>query len=59
MRIPESFKRLLTNFRVRGSVHQEHAQKHNVASDAACLGVVYLDSSLLTNLRLFDIEETF
>jgi hypothetical protein len=39
-------------------VHQKHAQKHYVTSDAARLRIMNLDCALLTKLVKFDIKET-
>lgn len=40
MGVPESFKALLTDFVVSGSIHQHHEEQHNVSSDATWLTVV-------------------
>lgn len=55
--VPERLERLLTNAGMGGSVHQEHAEKHDMASDTTSLGVVNLDGGNGTNLRNLDVEE--
>jgi hypothetical protein len=55
--VVEGLVRLLADLRVRGRVHEEHAQQHDVAGDAAGLGVVDLDRGLGADLRALDIVE--
>ena len=57
MRIPESFERLLSNLVVGSSVHQQHAEKHDVTGNAARLCVMNFNSQLWPYLRLFYVEE--
>lgn len=42
---------------VSGGVHQQHAEQHDVSSDATSLGVVYLYRGFRPNLALLNIEE--
>lgn len=55
--IPEGFVGLLADLVVGGGVHEEHAEEHDMTSDATSLGVVDLDGGLRTELSLFDVEE--
>lgn len=57
VRIPESLVGLSPYTMMGGGVHQKHAQKHNVSSDAAGLGIMYLYRSLWSNLALLNVEE--
>ena len=57
VRVPECFERLLPDLGVGGGVHEEHAEEHDVAGDAADLGVVDLDRGDGADLGLFDVEE--
>ena len=57
MRIPEGLIALLPDLRVRGRVHKQHAQQHDVACYAAGLGVVDLHRRLRSNHRALDVEE--
>ena len=57
MRVPESLKRLLADHTMRSGVHQEHTQKHNMASDSTSFSVVDLDCSNRTKLIFLNIEE--
>ena len=57
MRIPERLKALLPDLRMRRSVHQQHAQEHDVPSDAAGFRVMYLNSSLWSYHRSLNVEE--
>lgn len=58
MRVPECLVRLLPDSVVGGSVHQQHAEKHDVSGDSTSLRVVDLDSGLRANLGLFNVEKT-
>jgi len=55
--IPKRLEGLLPDAVVRGGVHQEHAQKHDMAGDATGLSVVNLNSGNRANLRLFNVVE--
>jgi hypothetical protein len=55
--VPERLEGLLPDAVVRGRVHQKHAQKHHMASDAARLGIVDLHSRHWANLSLLDVIE--
>ena len=57
VRVPEGLEGLCSNPVVCRGIHQEHAQKHNVASDPASLSVVNLHCRHGTKLVSFDIEE--
>ena len=57
VRIPESLEGLSSYTVMSRGVHQKHAQKHDMSSDAACLGVVYLYRSFWSKLVLLDVEE--
>ena len=57
VRVPERFEGLLPDLGVRGGVHEEHAEEHDVAGDAAGLGVVDFDGGDGADLGLFDVEE--
>lgn len=57
MSIPECFIRLLTDLLVRSRIHQEHAEQHDMAGDAACLGIVYLNGGFGSDLVSFDVEK--
>ena len=48
--IPERFEALGTDLVVCGRVHQNHDEEHEVTSDTTCLGIVDIQSLLLTNL---------
>lgn len=58
VRVPEGLERLLADAVVRGGVHQQHAEEHDVASNTAGLGVVDLDGGDLSELGLLHVEET-
>ena len=49
MCVPEHLEGLLPYLVVGGCVHQEHDKQHEVTSNAARLGVVYLLSGLLAD----------
>jgi len=55
--VPEGLERLLADVGVRGGVHEKHAEEHDVAGDAAGLGVVDLDGGFRADLGAFDVEE--
>lgn len=55
--VPESLERLLPDPVVCCGVHEQHAEQHDMASDATSLGVVDLKSNLRSNLTLLYIEE--
>jgi hypothetical protein len=55
--VVEGLERLLAHLRVRGRVHEKHAQQHDVAGDATGLRVVDLDSRLRAHLRALDVVE--
>ena len=57
MRVPERLEGLLPDLRMRGRIHEEHAQEHDVAGDAAGLRIVDLESDLWPNLGFLDVEE--
>ena len=57
MGVPERLERLLADAVVRRRVHEQHAEQHDVAGDAAGLGVVDLDRRDGPQLGLFDVEE--
>ena len=42
---------------MRCGEHEQHAQQHDMSSNAASLGVVYLHRRLLAHLRALHIEE--
>lgn len=48
--IPEGFEALCTNLVVCGGVHQNHDEEHEVTSDTTWLGIVNIQSLLLTDL---------
>ena len=50
VRVPEGLEALVTDLVVRGGVHEDHDEKHEVAADATRLGVVNVESDLRTNL---------
>jgi hypothetical protein len=55
--VPEGLERLLADLVMSSSVHQKHAEQHDVARDTTRLDVMNLDSSDWTNLGLLDVEE--
>jgi hypothetical protein len=55
--VPESLERLLPDAVMSRCVHQQHAEKHDVAGDATSLRVVNLHGRDRTNLGLLDVEE--
>ena len=57
MGVPESLEALIANLPMRGSVHQEHDQEHEVTSDASSLCVVDVQRGLLSYLCNQDIIE--
>ena len=50
VRVPESLKTLVANLVVRGGVHQEDDEKHEVAGNASRLGVVDVEGDLGADL---------
>jgi hypothetical protein len=48
--VPKGLEALVTNFAVSGRVYEEHDEEHEVAGDAAGLGVVDVEGSLCANL---------
>ena len=58
VRVPECFEGLLADLVVCSCVHEEHAQKHDVACDTPSLGVVNIEGGLGADLAQFDVEET-
>lgn len=50
MRVPESFKALITNLGMRRGVHQDHDEEHEVARYTTSLRVVDLKSNFWANL---------
>jgi N-acyl-D-aspartate/D-glutamate deacylase len=57
MRVPESLKRLLADHTMCSGIHQEHTQKHDMASDSTGFSVVDLNCRNRTKLIFLDIEE--
>lgn len=55
--VVEGFEGLLTDLGMRGRVHQEHAEQHDVPGDAAGLGVEDLDGGEGAELGALDVEE--
>lgn len=55
--VPKSLERLLSYLMVCGGVHEQHDQKHDVASNTACLSIMDLDSRDRSDLALLDVEE--
>src|SRR5437660_1697174 len=43
--VPESLEALVANLVVRGGVHQQHAEEHDVASDTTGFGVMDVEST--------------
>lgn len=56
--VPECFKGLLADLGVCSRVHQQHAEKHDVACDTSGFLVVNMKGDFWTDLSLFDVEET-
>ena len=48
--VPESFETLVADFVVRRGIHEDHDEKHEVASDASRLRVVDVQGDLRTDL---------
>lgn len=48
--VPESLETLLTNLAVSGTIHQNHDQEHEMATDSSGLGVVDIQSDLFADL---------
>lgn len=57
MGVPEGLEGLLPDFGMRGGVHHQHAEEHDVPCDATSLSVVDADGSVRSDLSPFDIEE--
>jgi hypothetical protein len=55
--VPEGLERLLSDAVVSRGVHKQHAEKHDMAGEAARLSVVDLNRRHRTNLSSLDIEE--
>jgi len=55
--VPERLERLLPDAVVGRRVHEQHAEQHDVAGNAAGLRVVNLDGSAGANLVLLDVKE--
>lgn len=58
VRVPECLKGLLANSVVGGGIHEQHAEEHDVASDAAWLGVMDLNRKERSYLGPLNIKET-
>jgi hypothetical protein len=50
MGVPECFKALMANLVMRGRVHEQHNQQHEVASDASRLSVMNIQRGLFADL---------
>jgi len=57
VRVPECFVGLLANLGVRGRDHEEHAEEHDVAGDAAGLRVENLYGGKRAKEGALDVEE--
>lgn len=57
MSVPKRLVRLLPYLRMGSSEHEEHAEEHHMARDAACLGIMDLYCRSRSDLRSLDIEE--
>lgn len=57
--VPECLKGLLANSVMGRGVHEQHAEEHNVASDAARLGVMDLNRKERSYLGPLNVEETW
>jgi hypothetical protein len=57
MCIPESLETLLPDLSMRGSVHDDHDEEHEVSGNATCLSVMDLERCLLTNLSSLNVDE--
>jgi hypothetical protein len=55
--VPESLKRLLSDPVVGSGVYQQHAEQHDVSSNATSLGVMDLQRNLRTHLSPLYVEE--
>lgn len=58
MPIPEGFICLLADTMVCGSIHEHHAQEHDMASDTTCASKMDRYCKFWTDLVFFDIVET-
>ena len=50
VRVPKDLKALVADLLVRGGVHEDHDEQHEVPSDASRLGVVDVQRNLLPHL---------
>jgi len=50
MGVPERFEALVTNLVVRGRIHQDHNEQHEVPRDTTRLRIVNLQGNFLTDL---------
>jgi hypothetical protein len=57
--IPECLEGLLSDAEMSSRVYQEHAEEHDMASDAARFGVMDLDGRDWSDLRFLNIKEAF
>ena len=55
MRVPESLVALLSDLRVRGGEHEQHAQEHDMSSNATSLHVVDLHGGFGSHERAFHV----
>ena len=55
--VPECLIGLFANIGVGSSEHHKHAEEHDMARNAACLGIVYLYCCLRSYLISLNIEE--
>lgn len=55
--IPKGLERLLPDLVVGGGVHEQHAKKHHMASDASRLCIMDLDRRHRSNLSFLNVEK--
>ena len=55
VRVPEGLVGLLADTMMRGRIHQQHAEKHDMACDTGGLGVMNLNRKLGPDLIFLDI----
>jgi hypothetical protein len=55
MSIPKRFECLLSQWCMRCSVHQEHAEQHDMSGNSTCLGIMYLESRYWSRTDRFDV----
>jgi hypothetical protein len=55
--IPERFEALVANLVVGGGIHEDHHEEHEMASDATRLGIMDLQSDLLSDLSALDVDK--